>query len=82
LTHQALVSDTGFDNPTGHRAVASHEYRVHIRRIRKEKLDPGEAERYSARRWVDKHTLAWQSKCRAILGQYDKKASKYIGLFQ
>ena len=28
------------------------------------------------------HTLAWLSKCRAILVRYDKKASNYVGLIQ
>ena len=37
-------------------------------------------------RWVVlgvlERTLAWLSKCRAILVRYDKKASNYIGLIQ
>ena len=31
---------------------------------------------------VLERTLAWLSKCRAILVRYDKKASNYIGLIQ
>ena len=27
-------------------------------------------------------TLAWLSKCRAILVRYDKKASNYVGMIQ
>ena len=38
--------------------------------------------RYPARRWVVERTLAWLSKCRAILGRYDNKASDYVGLIQ
>ena len=34
-----LCLDKGYDNPTGHRAVAAHGYRGHIRRIGEEKLD-------------------------------------------
>ena len=36
---QHLCLDKGYDNPTGHRAVAAHGYRGHIRRIGEEKLD-------------------------------------------
>jgi hypothetical protein len=35
---------------------------------------------YPAWRWVVERTLAWLSKCRAILARYDKKVSNYIGL--
>ena len=46
------------------------------------KLDGSGRKRYPARRWVVERTLAWLSKCRAVLGRYDKKASNYIGLLQ
>ncbi len=36
---QHLCLDNGYDNPTGHRAVAAHGYQGHIRRIGEEKLD-------------------------------------------
>ena len=39
-------------------------------------------ETFPARRWVVERTLAWLSKCRAILVRYDKKASNYVGLIQ
>ncbi len=77
-----LCLDKGYDNPTGHGAVAAHGYQVHIRRIGEEKLDSRGVKRYPARRWVVERTLAWLSKCRAILVRYDKKASNYIGLIQ
>ena len=77
-----LCLDKGYDNPTGHQAVAAHEYQGHIRRIGEEKLDAQGVKRYPARRWVVERTLAWLSKCRAILVRYDKKASNYIGLVQ
>ena len=77
-----LCLDKGYDNPTGHGAVAAHGYQGHIRRIGEEKLDSHGVKRYPARRWVVERTLAWLSKCRAILVRYDKKASNYIGLIQ
>ena len=78
---QHLCLDKGCDNPTGHQAAAQG-YRGHIRRIGEGKLDPQGVKRYPARRWVVERTLAWLSKCRAILVRYDKKASNYIGLIQ
>lgn len=77
-----LCLDKGYDNPTGHEAVAAHGYQGHIRRIGEEKLDSKGEKRYPARRWVVERTLAWLSKCRAILVRYDKKVSNYIGLIQ
>ena len=77
-----LCLDKGYDNPTGHQAVAAHGCQGHIRRIGEEKLDAQGVKRYPARRWVVEQTLAWLSKCRAILVRYDKKASNYIGLVQ
>lgn len=59
-----------------------HGYRGHIRRIGKEKLDWDGVKRLPARRWVVERTLAWMSKCRAILVRCDKKVSNYIGLIQ
>ena len=79
---QHLCLDKGYNNPTGHQAVAAHGYRGHIRRIGEEKLDSVGIKRYPARRWVVERTLAWLSKCRAILVRYDKKVSNYIGLIQ
>ena len=64
---QHLCLDKGYDNPTGRQAVAEHGYRGHIRRIGEEKLDATGTKRYPARRWVVEWTLAWLSKCRAIL---------------
>ena len=79
---QHLCLDKGYDNPTGHQAVAAHGYRGHIRRIGEEKLDAKGVKRHPARRWVVERTLAWLSKCRAILVRYDKKACNYMGLVQ
>ena len=79
---QHLCLDGGYDNPTGRQAVAAHRYRGHIRRIGEEKLDSKGKKRYPTRRWVVERTLAWLSKCRAILVRYDKKVSNYFGLIQ
>lgn len=69
---QHLCLDKAYDNPTGEQAVKDHGYIGHIRRIGEEKLDPNQEKRYPARRWVVERTLAWLSKCRAILIRYDK----------
>ena len=79
---QHLSLDKGYDNPSGHGAAAGHGYQAHIRRIGEEKLDTSGKKRYPARRWVVERTLAWLSKCRAVLVRYDKKASNYLGLLQ
>jgi putative transposase len=81
-SEQHLCLDKGYDNPTGHRTCAAYGYIAHIRRIGTEKLDPAGEKRYPARRWVVERTLAWLSKCRALLVRYDKKASNFLGLLQ
>ncbi len=79
---QNLSLDKAYDNPTGRQAAATHGYLAHIRRIGEEKLDPLAQKRYPARRWVVERTLAWLSKCRAILVRYDKKPDNFLGLLQ
>ncbi len=79
---QHLCLDKGYDNPTGHGTVAEYGYQPHIRRIGEEKLDDAGEKRHPARRWVVERTLAWLSKCRAILVRYDKKAKNYLALLQ
>ena len=79
---QHLCLDKGYDNPTGHQAVADHRYTPHIRRIGEEKLDVTGEKRYPARRWVVERTLAWLSKCRGILVRYDKKSQNYLALIK
>jgi putative transposase len=80
---QYLCLDKGYDNPTGEEAVSRHGYTPHIRRIGEEKLDSTRSrKRYPARRWVVERTLAWLSKCRAILVRYDKKARNYLGMLK
>lgn len=80
---QHLCLDLGYDNPTGAEAVARHPYIPHLRRIGKEKLDLATGEpRFPARRWVVERTLAWLSKCRALLIRYDKRAANFRALLQ
>lgn len=79
---QHLCLDKGYDNPTGRTAVAEHGYVPHIRRIGEETRDAQSAKAYPARRWVVERTLAWLSKCRAILVRYDKTASNYLALLK
>ena len=74
---QHLCLDKGYDNPSGRGAAARHGYREHIRRIGEEKLDASGDKRYPARRRVVERTLAWLSKCRAVLVRYDKKVANY-----
>lgn len=79
---QHLCLDKGYDNPTSKAAVAERQYVPHIRRIGEEKRDETREKRFPARRWVVERTLAWLSKCRAILVRYEKKACNYLGLIQ
>jgi putative transposase len=81
-TPQRLCLDKGYDNPTGHQAAMAHHYTPHIRRIGEEKFDERRRKRYPARRWVVERTLAWLSKCRALLVRSDKHASNFLGLLQ
>ena len=64
-------------------AVLTHQYVPHLRRIGTEKLDllTG-VPRFPARRWVVERTLAWLSKCRALLVRYDKHSANFLGLLQ
>jgi putative transposase len=77
---QHLCIDKGYDNPTGWKATLQNEYVPHIRRIGEEKFDKHGRKKLPARRWVVERTLAWLSKCRAILVRYDKKACNYLAL--
>ena len=79
---QHLCLDKGYDNPTGWAAALDAGYAPHIRRIGEEKLDEKKRRRRPARRWVVERTLAWLSKCRAILTRYAKKSCNYLGLIQ
>ncbi|MDP6421112.1 MAG: hypothetical protein QF672_07245 [SAR202 cluster bacterium] len=72
--------DKGYDNPTGHTAVAEYGYTGHVRRIGEEKLDENHEKRHPARRWVVERTLAWLAKFRAVEIRRDVKPENYAGL--
>jgi len=78
---QHLCLDKGYDFCHGHQAAIEHGYTRHICKIREE----GQASRdrgFPPRRWVVERTLAWLSRCRAILVRYDKHAANYLALLQ
>ena len=79
---QHLCLDKGFDNPSGHEAVREHNYVNHIRPIGEDRRGVRRPGRRKARRWVVERTLAWLSKCRALLVRYDKHDENYLGLIQ
>ncbi len=78
---QHLCLDKGYDNPTGEEAARAHGYTPHIRRIGEECI-AREDRTYPPRRWVVERTLAWLSKCRALLVRYDKRAANYLALLK
>jgi putative transposase len=77
---QHLCLDKGYDNEAGWSARIDHDYDPHIALIRDER--PVRPRHHRPRRWVVERTLAWLSKCRAILVRWDKKASNYLGLLK
>jgi putative transposase len=77
---QHLCLDKGYDNDTGWGEAIDRDYEPHIAQIR-DSRPPAET-RHPPRRWVVERTLAWLSKCRAILIRYDKQAKNYLGLIQ
>jgi len=77
---QHLCLDRAYDNEEGWGACVDHGYEPHIALIRDER--PTRPKRHKPRRWVVERTLAWLSKCRAILVRWDKKAANYLGLLK
>lgn len=79
--HRCL--DKAYDNPTGHDTVAATGYTGHLRKIGEAKAAAGPRDpKHKPRRWVVERTLAWLSKCRAILVRYDKHDFNYLRLVQ
>jgi putative transposase len=79
---QHLGLDAGYDNAPTREVVEGYGYVGHIRPARpgpRRKRRPG---RRKARRWVVERTLAWLSKCRALLVRYDKHDENFLGLIQ
>lgn len=79
---QHLCLDKGYDNPSGEEAAVSARYTPHIRRIGEEAKACDRRQGHKPRRWVVERTLAWLSKCRALLVRYDKHWENYLGLLQ
>ena len=77
---QHLCLDKGYDNETAGGAIVDYDYQPHIQLIRD--LRPPRKRRYKPKRWVVERTLAWLSKCRAILIRWDKNACNYLGLLK
>lgn len=79
---QHLCLDAGYDNAPTRGVVEGHGYIGHTRPARegpRPKRRPG---RRKARRWVVERTLAWLSKCRALLIRYEKHDENFLGLIQ
>jgi putative transposase len=79
---QHLCLDADYDNPKGREAAAAGGYVPHIVPKEKEKRSSARKPGHKPRRWVVERTLAWLSKCRAILVRYDKKDENFLGLVQ
>jgi putative transposase len=79
---QHLCLDKGYDNPTSREALKGTGYTAHVRKIGERKKACDRSKGHRPRRWVVERTLAWLSKCRAILIRYDKKDTNYLGLIQ
>src|SRR3712207_2236061 len=77
---QHLCLDKGYDNEDGWGACVDRDYEPHIALIRDERQSNSTPHR--PRRWVVERTLAWLSKCRAILIRWDTKAENYLGLLK
>src|SRR5512135_850574 len=78
--HRCL--DAGYDNATGHEVVERRGYVGHIRPVGEDRRARRRPGRRKAWRWVVERTMAWLSKCRAILVRYDKQPKNYLGLIQ
>ena len=74
--------DKGYDNPGTHEVVGDHGYINHIRPTGEDRRGKRRPGRRKARRWVVERTLAWLSRCRALLVRYDKHDENYLGLIQ
>lgn len=79
---QHLCLDRGYDYTEGWAVVVERNYEPHIKLRGVIEEVPPEESRWPARRWVVERTLAWLSKCRAILIRWDKKAVNYLALLQ
>lgn len=79
---QHLCLDKDYDNGPSKAIVGRYKYTPHIERMRQLKKPCPGTPGNKPRRWVVERTLAWLSKCRAILVRYDKHDFNYLGLLQ
>jgi len=79
---QHLCLDGGYNNEPSREVAARHHYTAHIRPGGEEEGSYRKTATHKPRRWVMERTLAWLSKCRALLVRYDKHAENYLGLLQ
>jgi putative transposase len=79
---QHLCLDGGYNNAPSREVAARHGYTAHIRPGGAEPTPGAATPGHRPRRWVVERTLAWLSKCRALLVRYDKHAENYLGLLQ
>ena len=79
---QHLCLDKAYDNAPSREVAARHAYTPHIRPVKEEQGKRRRHRGAKPRRWVVERTLAWLSKCRALLVRYDKHWQNYLGLLQ
>jgi putative transposase len=79
---QHLCLDGGYNNEPSREVAARHRYTAHIRPGGEEPGPHRRTRAHKPRRWVVERTLAWLSKCRALLVRYDKHWQNYLGLVQ
>ncbi len=79
---QHLCLDADYDNGPSRKVADAAGYTPHIVPKEKQKRSKARTKGHKPRRWVVERTLAWLSKCRAILVRYDKKDENFLGLVQ
>jgi transposase len=83
----ALYADRGYDHPECDATASARGYVVRIARksggwMRADAPDPPLPAQYRRTRWIVERTLAWLSKCRALLVRYEKKAVNHLGFIK
>ena len=81
---QELYADRGYDHWTCDAAATARGYTIRFARraggwFRVDAPPPPTPPQYRERRWIVERTLAWLSKCRALLVRYEKKAVNHLG---
>ena len=83
-TPAELYADRGYDHAECDAAAAAHGYVARIARrsggwIAAGADAPPPPQQYRGTRWVVERTIAWLSKCRALLVRYEKRAENHLG---